>query len=108
MVLAALTFSFPSLGYGAETILKLSDLSTQTSAKDLSVLKRTIRRVKGVRRANVDLGAGELYVTHGRTTRVTRLKRAVRRAGFTPVEPVPDVVIARSQRRRSQPLALSN
>ncbi|MEQ9497990.1 MAG: heavy metal-associated domain-containing protein [Deltaproteobacteria bacterium] len=70
-----------------QTTLRLDGLHLQMTAKKLRRLQRTVRRVKGVRWAKVDLATGELFVGHARRVSKKRLERAVERIGFDVVTP---------------------
>ena len=82
------------------TILRLEGLDLTMTAKKLRRLKSRVYRVRGVRRARVDLATGELYVVHTRKVAKRRITRAAKRAGFRVVEPTVHASAKRNGRPR--------
>lgn len=67
--------------------LKLSNLTSETTKKDVKKLQTTLKKVKGVTKVAVLKKKGEVTVRHTKVATVVAIKTAVGKAGFTVVEP---------------------
>ena len=76
----------------AETLtLNLSNLTTETPAKQIKALQKSVKKVKGVAKVTVDKKKGVLTVKHSKKAAPDAIKAAVGAAGFTVVVPAAEI-----------------